>query len=207
MAQHKNIGGSGTEWIASAIFTKIKAKLDALVIPTVNNTVTSTSTTQALSANMGTQLANANKIIKQAPDANTARIILEQTGIANNATNANNGAVQFKINLDGATKKTLKSVVLNAIHDNTAGWIGDYRLALYSDIKNLNVQEYEATITSGTQFTQQLAHYSTLKLLEVYVNGLRCQSSEYSVSAAGLFSLTNTLTGSGNTIKIVEWYT
>lgn len=65
---------------------------------------------------------------------------------------------------------------------------------------------YSESITSGTRYTKQLTGYDASKSwIDAFINGLALQDSEFTVSTAGLFSLVNTLTGSGNTIKIIHW--
>lgn len=65
---------------------------------------------------------------------------------------------------------------------------------------------YSENITSGTKYTKQLTDYNqSTSWVDAFINGLALQDSEFTVSAAGLFSLVNTLTGTGNTIKVIHW--
>ena len=63
---------------------------------------------------------------------------------------------------------------------------------------------HEYNITSGVKFTATLPNY-TGGFVEAYINGLRLKTSEFSVTSAGVFTLTNTLTGSGNELQVVVW--
>lgn len=65
---------------------------------------------------------------------------------------------------------------------------------------------YTEDITSGTQYTKQITGYDAGKsLIDAFLNGLRLLESEYTVTAAGIFTLTSTIMESGNIIQIVHW--
>ena len=65
---------------------------------------------------------------------------------------------------------------------------------------------YTETVTSGTQYTLTIQGYDSGKSqIDAYLNGLRLQDSEFTVTSAGVFRLTNTITGSGNVIQIIHW--
>lgn len=77
---------------------------------------------------------------------------------------------------------------------------------LESNAKILTRETFSESITSGTKYTKQLTGYNaSTSWIDAFINGLALQDSEFTVSAAGLFSLVNTLTGSGNTIKVIHW--
>ena len=65
---------------------------------------------------------------------------------------------------------------------------------------------YTENVTSGSQYTLQINGYTEGKsLIDAFMNGLRLTDSEFTVTTAGLFRLTNTITGSGNIIQVVHW--
>lgn len=61
-------------------------------------------------------------------------------------------------------------------------------------------------VPAGTQYSVTIDDYTAGKsLIDAFLNGLRLLDSEYTVSASGLFTLTNTIAESGNIIQIVHW--
>jgi len=61
-------------------------------------------------------------------------------------------------------------------------------------------------VPAGTQYSVTIADYTAGKsLIDAFLNGLRLLDSEYTISASGLFKLTNTIAESGNIIQIVHW--
>ena len=65
------------------------------------------------------------------------------------------------------------------------------------------VREFHAdTITSGTRYSYNIPDYTEDSIVDVYLNGLMLNPSEYSIGVTGALTLTNTITGTGNSILI-----
>ena len=70
--------------------------------------------------------------------------------------------------------------------------------------RKLKKTEYSFNVTAWTQFSTTLTDYEG-EVIEAYLNGLRLRENEYTITDAGLFTLTETLTTEGNEIQIVKW--
>jgi len=67
--------------------------------------------------------------------------------------------------------------------------------------------EYSLDVTSGQKFTFTVPDYDAEENeIEAYLNGLRLTETEYTITDAGLFTLTATLQTAGNQITIVRWF-
>ena len=71
--------------------------------------------------------------------------------------------------------------------------------------KKLQKKEYSFNVTAGTAFTTTIPDYEG-SVIEAYLNGLRLRENEYTISDAGVFTLTATLQTQGNEIQIVKWF-
>lgn len=70
--------------------------------------------------------------------------------------------------------------------------------------KKLQKTEYSYNVTAGQAFTTTIPDYEG-SVIEAYLNGLRLRENEYTISDAGVFTLTETLQTTGNEIQIVKW--
>lgn len=70
--------------------------------------------------------------------------------------------------------------------------------------RKLQKTEYSFNVTAGRQFSTTIPDYEG-EIIEAYLNGLRLRENEYTISDAGLFTLTATLQTTGNEIQIVKW--
>lgn len=67
--------------------------------------------------------------------------------------------------------------------------------------------EHSLDVTSGQRFTFTVPDYDAEENeIEAYLNGLRLTETEYTITDAGLFTLTATLQTAGNQITIVRWF-